>query len=246
MDNKTLILVALMVALAITLSMAVIFWTRRTYPGFGYWVAGAACGFLASVLFLLPRDQFPPWLTIVLANYLLLAKGILFLRGTLRFRGRSTRGHWDIAGSLGYVALLLWFSYGDPSLQARIVINGLFNALWMLWLAVVLLTRRPPYFGSADRLQAVLWLVLATGDLGRALYAGFFAPPLTDFLAGPAYQDLWILLLILASFLIALSQVLMNAQRLEYDLRQAREALEEDIAERERIQGALRQAKARL
>ncbi len=246
MDTKTLILVALMVALAITLSLAVILWTRRTYPGFGYWVAGAACGCLASVLFLLPREQFPPWLTIVLANYLLLAKGILFLRGTLRFRGLSPPVRWDIAGSLGYVALLLWFSYGDPNLQARIIINALFNALWMLWLARVLLTRRPPYFGSADRLQAVLWLVLATGDLGRALHAGFFAPPLKDFLAGPAYQDLWILLLILASFLVALSQLLMNAQRLEYDLRQAREALEEDIAERERIQGALRQAKARL
>lgn len=78
MDTKTLIIVALLVALAITLTMAVILWTRRTYPGFGYWVAGVTCGCLASVLFLLPRDQFPPWLTIVLANYLLLAKAILF------------------------------------------------------------------------------------------------------------------------------------------------------------------------
>ena len=246
MDTITLIIVALTVALAIALSMAVILWTRRTYPGFGYWVAGVACGCLSSLLFLLPRDRFSPWLTIVLANYLLLAKGMLFLRGTLIFRGLSPRGHWDIVGSLGYVALLFWFSHGDPNLNARIMINAVFNAVWMLWLAGVLLTRRPPYFGSADRLQAALWLVLATADLGRALYAGFFAPPLTDFLAGPAYQGEWLLLVVLASLLVALSQVIMNAQRLEYDLGQARAALEEDIRERERVQGALREAKARL
>ena len=246
MDTKTLIIVALMVALAITLSMAVILWTRRTYPGFGYWVAGLACGGLASVLFLLPRDQFPPWLTIVLANYLLLAKGILFLRGTLIFRGLSPRVRWDIAGSLTYVGLLLWFSYGDPNLNARIVINAVFSVIWMLWLARVLLTRRPPFFGSADRLQAALWLVLTAADFSRALYAGFFAPPLTDFLVGPAYQNQWILLVILTSLLVAVSQVVMNAQRLEFDLLQAREALEEDIRKRERIQVALRRAKARL
>ena len=246
MDTLTLIIVALTVALAIAQSIAVILWTRQTYPGFGYWVAGMSCGCLASLLFLLPRDQFPPWLTIVLANYLLLAKGILFLRGTLIFRGLSPRGRWDISVSLGYVALLLWFSYEDPNLNARIVINAVFNAAWMLWLAKLLLTRRPPYFGSADRLQAALWLVMTAADLSRALYAGFFAPPLTDFLAGSAYLGEWILLVVLASLLVALSQVMMNAQRLEYDLDQARAALEEDIHQRERIQGALRQAKARL
>ncbi len=69
MDTITLIIVALTVALAIALSMAVILWTRRTYPGFGYWVAGVACGCLSSLLFLLPRDRFSPWLTFVLANY---------------------------------------------------------------------------------------------------------------------------------------------------------------------------------
>lgn len=144
------------------------------------------------------------------------------------------------------MGLLLWFSHGDPNLNARIIINAVFNAIWMLWLARVLLTRRPAFFGSADRLQATLWLVLTVADLGRALYAGFFMPPLTDFLVGPAYQNQWILLVILTSLLVALSQVVMNAQRLEYDLRQARAALEEDIRERERIQDALRLAKARL
>ncbi|HPB76958.1 MAG TPA: hypothetical protein PLY96_17120, partial [Chromatiaceae bacterium] len=65
-------------------------------------------------------------------------------------------------------------------------------------------------------------------------------------LTAPGYQSEWILLLILTSLLVVLSQVVMNTQRLEYDLRQTREAPEEDIRERERAQGELREAKERL
>ena len=70
MDTQTLIIAALTVSLAINLGMAIVYWTRRSYPGFGYWLAGTLCRTLAGLLLLLPRDQFPPWLTIILANYL--------------------------------------------------------------------------------------------------------------------------------------------------------------------------------
>ena len=116
MDTKTLIIAALVVAMATSLSMAIVFWTRRTYPGFGYWLAGSSCRLLAGVLFLLPRDQFPPWLTIVLANYLLFAEILCYLRGTLIFRGQPVQDRWDLAGSLVFLVLFFWFTYAAPSL----------------------------------------------------------------------------------------------------------------------------------
>lgn len=60
MDTKTLIVAGLVVAIAVSSSMAIVFCTRRTYPGFGYWLAGSVCRVLSATLFLLPRDQFPP------------------------------------------------------------------------------------------------------------------------------------------------------------------------------------------
>jgi len=246
MDTKTLIIAGLVVAMAVSFSMAVVFWTRRTYPGFGYWLAGSGCRVLAAALFLLPREQFPPWLTIILANYLLFAELILYLRGTLIFRGQPVQVRWDLAGSLVFLALFFWFTYVEPSLNVRVAVSNLLSAVWTLRLFLVLLTRRPPYFGSLDRGQAVVWAVLTLVDLTRAYYIGLVAPPLANYLAAPAYQSEWILLLILTSLLITLSQVVMNAQRLEYDLRRTREALEEDIRERERVEGELREAKERL
>ena len=116
----------------------------------------------------------------------------------------------------------------------------------MLRLAWVLLSRRTPYFGSFDRWQAGVWVVLGAVDLSRAFFVGFLASPLPDYLAAPAYQTGWVLLLVLTSLLVAMSQVVMNAQRLEYDLRLTQEALERDISERVRIEAELREAKERL
>ena len=246
MDTKTLITAALVVAVATSLSMAIVFWTRRTYPGFGYWLAGWSCRVVAAVLFLLPRDQFPPWLTIILANYLLFVEVILYLRGTLIFRGQPVQDRWDLAGSLVFLAYFFWFTYAAPSINARIAGSSLLSALWMLRLAWILLSRRPPYFGSFDRWQAGVWLVMSTVNLSRGFFVGFLASPLPDYLAASGYQSGWILLLILGSLLVALSQVAMNTQRLEYDLRRTQEALEEDIRERERVEGEMREANERL
>ncbi|HPB76959.1 MAG TPA: hypothetical protein PLY96_17125, partial [Chromatiaceae bacterium] len=182
MDTKTLITAALVVAVATSLSMAIVFWTRRTYPGFGYWLAGWSCRMVSGVLFLLPRDHFPSWLTIILANYLLFAEVILYLRGTLIFRGQPVQDRWDLAGSLVFLAYFFWFTYAAPSLNARVAGSSLLSALWMLRLAWVLLSRRPPYFGSFDRLQAGVWLVMSTANLSRAYFVGFLASPLPDYL----------------------------------------------------------------
>ncbi|NEX19780.1 diguanylate cyclase [Thiorhodococcus mannitoliphagus] len=248
MDINTLIILTLPAALAITLSMATVFWTSRTYPGFGYWVIGSSCRVLAAVLFLLPRDQLPLWLTIILANYLLLAEIMFYRRGTLVFRGQVVGYGWEIAASVTFIALCVYFTYITPSLNARIAVISLYCAAWNAWMVRVLLTRRPPYFGFIDRWQAGIWGGLAGLNLSHAWFVLMAVPPLTDFLITPAlnapvFLSLWIPLILFASLLIALSQVIMNTQRLEYELRIAQTQLEQDIIERKCHEVELRQAR---
>mgnify|MGYP001809618820 CR=1 FL=1 len=248
MDIRTLIVSSLVLALGTILSMAIVFWTRRTYPGFGYWLAGTACRFSAVVLFLLPRDQFPLWLTIILANYLLILEIMLYRRGTAVFRGQAVGCAWDIVASLAFIALFIHFTYITPSLNGRIAVSSLFCAVldgWMVW---VLLTRRPPYFGSIDRWQTGIWAGLALFNISRVWYVSVVVLPLDNFLVTPAltapfFLGSWILILLFASLLIAASQILMNAQRLEYDLLIAQGQLEQDIIERKRNEVQLQQAR---
>ena len=88
---------------------------------------------------------------------------------------------------------------------------------------------------------AALTVSLAT-NLARAGYSWAFPSPVTDLMAMPLNPDFWILVqfLVLAALLIALSQIIMKAQRLEYDLRLAREGLEQDISRRQETEEKLR------
>ena len=245
MDMRTLVIAMLVVCVAINLSMATLWWTRRVYPGFGYWVIGSSCRTLGGLLFVL-RGYISPWLSIVLANGLLVAELMFNLLGLLRFRDRPLRIGWPVATLLSCVALLAWFTVVTPDTNLRVVCYSLYASLFRLWALTVLLSERPPYFGSADRLQAVVLIIMSLLDLGRAAYTGFFEMRLGDFMAAPSSQGLIILASLMAMLLLALSQIIMNMQRIEHDYVMAQQRLQQDITQREQAETALRDSENRV
>jgi diguanylate cyclase (GGDEF)-like protein/PAS domain S-box-containing protein len=94
---------------------------------------------------------------------------------------------------------------------------------WTVW---VLLTQRPAYFGVSDLVQAGALSIFTICNLIRAGYAWVFEPLMTDFMHASTFHGAMILLNILVIILITLSEIIMNAQRLEYDYRLIRERLE--------------------
>lgn len=241
---KTLVAASLAVALAINLSMVTVLLTRRTYPGFGHWVAGTLCRTAGSALILL-RDQLPLWATVVLANTLLLGDIVLNLHGLQIFRDRPAPIAVKLAAGLSFAALFAWLTYGAPDINARIVVLCLYTGVFELWAVGVLLARRPPYFGSGDLMTAATLGGLALLGLGRTLYTVFAEPPLANFLTA-SHQAVFVLLSLMAMLLLALGQIIMNAQRIEYDHRQTQCRLEQDIAARERVETALRESEEKF
>lgn len=245
MDTKTLLVAAFVISMVSSLSMFIVFWTRRTYAGFGYWLAGIVCRVIALVLSLLPSDQFPLLLSIVTADCLLLAELNLYRQGMQLFRGQSVRYAWEIAALLSFFALLVYFTYVAPSLNARIVLTHLCYAAWIVEVIRVLMTRRPPYFGSIDRCQACVLALLAAGDLVRAVYVWAYQPPLQDYLSNPAIGNYWLLFMVSGALLLAFTQVIMNAQRLEYDLRLSQEQLQQEMLSLRKGKDLLRLSESR-
>ncbi|WP_295384995.1 hypothetical protein [uncultured Thiodictyon sp.] len=76
-------------------------------------------------VFLLPRDQFPAWLTIILGNYAILAAILLDIRGLSIFRGRPVHWWWELGTAVSFCAALVWFTYAAPNSSARIVVVSL-------------------------------------------------------------------------------------------------------------------------
>ena len=247
MDTRTLLVATFAVSLVSCLSMSIVFWTRRTYAGFGYWFAGIGCRVIALMLFLLPRNLLLPWPAInVLADCLFLAEVMLIREGTLTFRNQTARYGWEIAGSLSFFALLVYFTYVAPSLNARTVVNSLFYAAWMAEVIRVLLVGRPPYFGSIDRWQVGILALLVAGDLGRGWYTWVHEPSLQVYLGHPIVMNGYILFMTSLSQLLTLSQIIMNAQRLEYDLRLSQEQLKQEMNELGQARDAINAANQAL
>lgn len=245
MELTTLLIAGLAISVATNIGMATVFFTRRTYPGFGCWVLGTFCRTLGGIL-MLSRGELSPWLTVVLANVLLLADLTLYLRGLQLFRDRPTHRLAELGLLLSFATLLAWFTFVAPSINARIVLFGVYSSVVQLWALRVLMTQRPDYFGSGDRLQAFTIGILTLTELTRAVYSGVVAAPIADFLAASPPHGALILWGIMAVLLLALSQIIMNAQRIEYDYLLAQRRLEDDIAGRERAAAALSESETRF
>jgi len=242
MDVKTLLIALLVTALTTNLCIVILYWTRRTYPGFGLWVLGNFSRMGGILLFLLPRDLFPPWLTIILANYLLLASILLNNRGLLIFRDRQTSYGWEIAASLSFCALFAYFTYVDPNVAARVVVFGFWIGAVEIWTAVILMTQRPVYFGSSDRLQAISLVILAAFYLIRSGYTLTFESPLANHPAALPWAEINILIGIFTTILLTLSQIMMNVQRVEYDSRMTHVRLQQEMIQHQQVEAALQES----
>ena len=246
MDTKTLIIATLVVALTTSLGMALIFWTRRTYPGFGYWLAGSGFHTLA-VLFILSRDLAPLWVAIILPGCFFLLELMLYVQGTRRFRDeRPYPWRWGLFAALSFCVLMAYFLYAAPSLNARIALISLYAGGLDIWLVWLLARRRPAFFGAVEWVLAGLWGAFAVFNLSRLWYAVMVMPeslPLPGFDPGSVLHASFLIPLIVRMLLVTLGQIVMNAQRFEYDLRITQQALEEDIALRKHYERALKQAR---
>ncbi len=245
MEMTTLLIAGLAISVATNIGMATVLFTRRTYPGFGYWVLGTFCRTIGGIL-MLSRGELSPFLTVVLANVLLLADLTFYLRGLQLFRDLPTSLPMEIGLLVSFGTLLAWFTVIVPSINARIVLFCVYSSAVQLLALRLLMTQRPADFGSGDRLQAFTLGVMTLAELARALYTAFFAAPIGDFLAAPPTQGVLILWGMMSVLLLALSQIIMNAQRIEYDYHLAQRRLEQDLAERETAAAALSASETRF
>ncbi|MFM8443351.1 MAG: PAS domain S-box protein [Methylococcus sp.] len=242
MDLKTLIISSLVVCLATNLSLGLVYLTRKTYPGFGDWLAGTVCRTLAAILFILPRDSLSPWLTIILPNWLMIVELLLYLRGTRRFyEQRPPSAGWALLATVLYLPVFYHYTYTVPSINDRFLVMSVFSLVLSLAMMRALLTRKPPYAGASEKWQAGLWGLYAAECAfrgGHLLLGG--VGPMGDFSGVPPAQGFIVLVISFNSLLIAISQIIMNAQRLEYDHELALARLEQDIIEREKAEAAIR------
>ncbi len=147
LDFRTLSFLAMVSSLLLTAGLQLVQRTSARAPGLREWTLGLSAAAVAYALLAL-RGMVPDLLSGVAANTLLIMGASWLYLGNRCFRGRRDAFPWYWVVAAAAAALLGYFSYGAPSLPARIATLSAALAAVMLPSAVVLL--RPG--DSGDRL----------------------------------------------------------------------------------------------
>lgn len=218
LDFPTLSLATSALVLALAGSMLYVRATRRTYPGFDHWVAGALFAGLASLLGVL-RGELPSAASAVIGNTLASLGIALVASGLERFLARPGRSWPQLLGVGATLATSLAFTWWWPSLRARVATGEaiyLVQVSHCLWLVVRGIA---PALGGRNRLlELVLGLQAGWGALRVVMVTlgDGSSGPLLD---GDFARNLTFLLYPTTTAVLTFGLTVLDLQRVEADLR---------------------------
>ena len=233
MHIMTLLFCAILVSGTTALVMVITKATRRTYPGFNYWMLAALARFVSALLYNLPRDLYPLWLTVILTNTIHFSSYIANAHGLALFTGQKKGGYrWEVLIILAFVTGCAYFTYIHPDTNLRTALMSIFRTLVYGWNAAILLRQRTAYAGAGDILLVLSFGIWAITDFVTIFFMLTTPVHATLSLSSQTFLAYYLPIAITLSVTICLGEIMMNSQRLEYDLRVAQEGLQQDIRRR--------------
>lgn len=199
--------------------------TRETYPGFGYAVL-LYIGVTVGVYLLSLRGSAPSYVPVLIGNGLLVACVLVALQGVKTFfgQGRLRRRYWI---ALGLVELgLAFFLYVSPDINIRVLLVSVFMGTICLLIARELILSAPAQVRFSSRLTAAVIGVYG----GTMIMRGFVTPlwaPIPEFFSQSSFQMAMVIAGLGAALLCTFGFIIMNSERLEYELKVTGRLLEE-------------------
>jgi hypothetical protein len=231
LDVRTLYVADALITAIIGLAMIFYRANSRTYPGFGFWMAGSlSAAFGYSAMFL--RGAIPIGLSVLLVNGAFVLAGVLRLDGMLRFLPeRKLDRRFYLAPALAMTLAGLFYFVQD-SMMIRTALLTAWIVLFTFAIALVFLRAAPAesrslyvlaggislVYGLAMVARTILWM--RSPSVGLFDNTGFHA---VFFVSVFAYE-LWFGLLIM----------MMNTQRLGGELLRSEESLKSHVVKLEK------------
>jgi len=185
LDARTLLVAAALVALVPGIIGALVWQTRRTYPG--RWAAGNLLSALA-LLFVCLRGKLPDFISIVVANALAFLAAVLIFQGLRRFRGLRILWWPECLAAVLATASVAYFRYVTNDINIRILVISLTLGSAGMACAVTLLKHMPhmPHMPRSSRvgmlITGLIFTIGGAGHFARGIYVFVFAP-ITDLFA---------------------------------------------------------------
>jgi PAS domain S-box-containing protein len=204
---------------------------NRRQPGVAFWMADFGLQF-AGLLLVVLRGAIPDFLSIVVANLFIIGGTLALLMGLERYTGRVSSQRYNYLYLAGFVGVQSYFTFVQPSLQARNVNISLAllviccQGVWLLVRRVNVVTRRDG--------RPVAYVLAGFALLSSVRIVAELATPVgSTHVESGLYETLIILTYLMLHFSLTFALVLMVNRRLRHNLK-------EELAERARTEQALR------
>lgn len=240
---KLLLITSAMLNVFMAMTMAVFLFSRKTYPGFGFWIWGVALNGLTYTGLLL-RGTIPIEISVFLTNTFWTLTGLLFLDGLRRFLGLTKLPVWIYAVPL-LVAIhaVLTFYYFDSGAWRSLVLSVVFSIAHGLtaWLSL------REYFKIKSMFLLILGLETSLATLVIMCRAFLnLTLPNFEFMVSLESELFFFITFIVLELVICFSFILLNAEWFERDLLATQSALKSNVQELEKALAEVKTLKGLL
>jgi diguanylate cyclase (GGDEF)-like protein len=218
LDTRTLIIVVIFLSVLMAVGMALFGAASQNFRGYRCWVVFNVLTAVSMVLITL-RGVIPDFFSVILANDLVMGIFVAVYEGTARFVGQpSRRIRWGFGlGMAVTTAVLVFFTYREPSVRARTITMSLFAFASSLCCVDPLLRERNREMRLASRMTLASLLIYGVFSLFRAGWV-WAHEDVADYLQGNfAYNSIF-LVTIFNQVTIQFGLIWMATKRLELEL----------------------------
>lgn len=220
-DIRTLSFVSGIIAVTLWGCMFFVATTQKVYPGFMRWTLASLLNGIGLIGLSL-RDILPDLLTIVIANLLIIVFFVLVARGLIEFVGGGQKIWLDITPVVIITATFLYFTYYLPNVSARVVIISLLIAFLSGRSAFIIYRQVPLILFGTNRFLLASFIFMGGWFFVRTILTLIFENQILDFMSASVLQGFSIMVVFVSNIMIVTGLIIINAQRLEYDLIKAK------------------------
>lgn len=224
-DMKTTMLMYAIVNIVCALVMTLVWYqNRKHFAGISFWLADLFLQAGGALLIVL-RGAVPDFVSMVVANTMILAGIVIIYIGLERFAGkRSSQIHNYVLLAL-FVPIATYFTLAQPSLEVRSAIISLMTAIFTFQCYLLLIHRVVPEMRRTTLFTGIVFGGYTLVAIIRVIR--FFIVPLqsNDFFKSGTFETLMIMLYIILAVGLICGLILMVNRRLLGDVQSGSEQI---------------------
>jgi hypothetical protein len=220
-DVRTLSFISSIISLILCSCMIYVSLTRRTYNGFVHWTIASILYIFALALLGL-RGILPDWISIVVANTLIIVGNGLIAYGLELFTNSTQRIWLFISFNVSVVILFIYFTYYFPDANARIIIISALISIYYGYCAYIVHRYVPRLIDNQNRFLVAVFSIQAVWLVFRMIQTVFVENPVVDFMNATAVHGITVIVFFCGNILMVIGLIVLNFQRVEFDLSAAK------------------------